>query len=110
VGNLTLKIYDKDALRIEVVVHNAKDLRGGKVLEKLRGLLERSAACWCASSTGCRHLISAFGPRRFRALERTDHTRPPGIDMRTKAPNPDFSNGGTEHRGVSLKSAFGRDT
>jgi hypothetical protein len=60
VGNLTLKIYDKDALRIEVVVHNAKDLRGGKVLEKLRGLLERSAACWCASSTGCRHLISAF--------------------------------------------------
>jgi hypothetical protein len=42
-GNLTLKIYDKDerVLRIEVVVHNAKDLRCGKVLEKLPVLLER---------------------------------------------------------------------
>jgi hypothetical protein len=42
-GNLTLKIYDKGGrvLRIEVVVHNAKDLRCGKVLEKLPLLLER---------------------------------------------------------------------
>jgi hypothetical protein len=42
-GNLTLKIYDKGGrvLRIEVVVHNAKDLRCGKVLEKLPVLLER---------------------------------------------------------------------
>lgn len=42
-GNLTLKIYDKGArvLRIEVVVHNTKDLRCGKVLEKLPILLER---------------------------------------------------------------------
>ncbi len=42
-GNLTLKIYDKGerVLRIEVVVHNAKDLRCGKVLEKLPLLLER---------------------------------------------------------------------
>jgi hypothetical protein len=42
-GNLTLKIYDKGArvLRIEVVVHNTKALRCGKVLEKLPVLLER---------------------------------------------------------------------
>jgi hypothetical protein len=42
-GNLTLKIYDKGArvLRIEVVVHNAKDLRCGKVLEKFTMLLQR---------------------------------------------------------------------
>ena len=42
-GNLTLKIYDKGGrvLRVEVVVHNAKDLRCGKVLEKLPVLLER---------------------------------------------------------------------
>jgi len=45
-GNLTLKIYDKGGrvLRIEVVVHNAKDLRCGKVLEKLPVLLERMSA------------------------------------------------------------------
>ena len=42
-GNLTLKIYDKGGrvLRIEVVAHNVKDLRGGKVLEKLPELLKR---------------------------------------------------------------------
>lgn len=42
-GNLTLKIYDKGGrvLRVEVVVHNAKELRCGKVLEKLPALLER---------------------------------------------------------------------
>lgn len=42
-GNLTLKIYDKGerVLRIEAVVHNAKDLRCGKMLEKLPMLLER---------------------------------------------------------------------
>lgn len=42
-GNLTLKIYDKGArvLRIEVVVHNAKELRCGKVLDRLPVLLER---------------------------------------------------------------------
>ena len=42
-GNLTLKIYDKGEriLRIEVVVHNVKDLRCGKVLEKLPVLLEQ---------------------------------------------------------------------
>lgn len=42
-GNLTLKIYDKGArvLRIEVVAHNAKDLRCGKVLEKFTVLLQR---------------------------------------------------------------------
>jgi hypothetical protein len=42
-GNLTLKIYDKGerVLRIEVVVHNARELRCGKVLEKLPVLLER---------------------------------------------------------------------
>src|SRR4029077_325108 len=42
-GNLTLKIYDKGGrvLRIEVVVHNAKELRSCKMLEKLPALLER---------------------------------------------------------------------
>jgi hypothetical protein len=42
-GNLTLKIYDKGGrvLRIEVVVHNAKELRCGKVLDKLPTLLGR---------------------------------------------------------------------
>jgi len=44
-GNLTLKIYDKGGrvLRIEVVVHNAKELRSGKMLDKLPTLLERMA-------------------------------------------------------------------
>ena len=39
-GNLTLKIYDKGGrvLRVEVVVHNAKELRCGKVLQKLPAL------------------------------------------------------------------------
>jgi hypothetical protein len=42
-GNLTLKIYDKGGrvLRIEVVVHNAKELRSGKMLDKLPTLLAR---------------------------------------------------------------------
>lgn len=42
-GNLALKIYDKGArvLRIEVIVHNAKELRCGKVLDKLPTLLAR---------------------------------------------------------------------
>jgi hypothetical protein len=42
-GNLTLKIYDKGGrvLRIEVTVHNAKELRAGKMLDKLPTLLER---------------------------------------------------------------------
>ena len=42
-GNLTLKIYDKGArvLRIEVVVHNTKELRCGKVLETLPVLREQ---------------------------------------------------------------------
>jgi hypothetical protein len=42
-GNLTLKIYDKGGrvLRIEVVAHNVKDLRSGKVLDKLPDLLKR---------------------------------------------------------------------
>jgi hypothetical protein len=42
-GNLTLKIYDKGGrvLRIEVVVHNAKELRSGKMLDKLPALLGR---------------------------------------------------------------------
>lgn len=45
-GNLALKIYDKGerVLRVEVVVHNAKELRCGKVLEKLPILLERMGA------------------------------------------------------------------
>ena len=42
-GNLTLKIYDKGGrvLRIEVVAHNVKDLRSGKILDKLPELLKR---------------------------------------------------------------------
>lgn len=44
-GNLSLKIYDKGerVLRVEAVVHNAKALKCGKVLEKLPELLERMA-------------------------------------------------------------------
>ena len=44
-GQLTLKIYDKGerVLRVEVVVHNAKELRCGKVLDRLPALLERMA-------------------------------------------------------------------
>ncbi|WP_045226886.1 hypothetical protein [Methyloterricola oryzae] len=42
-GHLTLKLYDKGerVLRAEVVVHNSKDLRCGKVLDKLPVMLER---------------------------------------------------------------------
>jgi len=42
--NLTLKIYDKGGrvLRIEAVVHNAKELRGGRMLDNLPGLIERA--------------------------------------------------------------------
>ncbi|MBI5448222.1 MAG: hypothetical protein HY939_05795 [Gammaproteobacteria bacterium] len=42
-SNLTLKIYDKGerVLRIEAVVHNIKDLRCGKSLEKLSIMLEK---------------------------------------------------------------------
>jgi hypothetical protein len=42
-GNPTLKIYDKGGrvLRVEVGVHNAKELRCGKVLQKRPVLLER---------------------------------------------------------------------
>jgi hypothetical protein len=44
-GHLTLKIYDKGerGLRVEVVVHNAKELKCGKVLDKLPELLKRMA-------------------------------------------------------------------
>jgi hypothetical protein len=44
-GHLTLKIYDKGerVLRVEVVVHNAKELKCGKVLDKLPELLARMA-------------------------------------------------------------------
>jgi len=42
-GHLTLKIYDKGerVLRVEVVVHNAKDLKSGKLLDRWPVLLER---------------------------------------------------------------------
>ena len=52
-GNLTLKIYDKGGrvLRIEVVVHNAKELRSGKILDRLPALLERMLECWSAFSS-----------------------------------------------------------
>ena len=45
-GRLTLKIYDKGArvLRVEVVVHNTRDLRCGKVIEKLPVMLTRMKA------------------------------------------------------------------
>jgi hypothetical protein len=44
-GNPTLKIHDKGGrvLRIEVVVHNAKELRSGKMPERLPTLLARMA-------------------------------------------------------------------
>ena len=42
-NHITLKIYDKGArvLRVEVVVHNAKDLKCGKLLERWPVLLDR---------------------------------------------------------------------
>jgi hypothetical protein len=42
-GNLTLKIYDKGArvLRVEAIVHNAKDLHSGKLLHNLPALLQQ---------------------------------------------------------------------
>ena len=45
-GRLTLKIYDKGArvLRVEVVARNTRDLRCGKVIEKLPVMLTRMKA------------------------------------------------------------------
>ncbi|HZD07177.1 MAG TPA: hypothetical protein VE176_02950, partial [Candidatus Limnocylindrales bacterium] len=42
-GKLTLKLYDKGdrVLRVEVIVNNIEELRCGKRLEKLPGMLER---------------------------------------------------------------------
>ena len=42
-GRLTLKLYDKGdrVLRVEVIVNNIEELRCGKRLEKLPGMLER---------------------------------------------------------------------
>src|SRR5246500_2660771 len=42
-GKLTLKMYDKGdrVLRVEVIVNNIEELRCGKRLEKLPGMLER---------------------------------------------------------------------
>ena len=45
-GKLTLKMYDKGdrVLRVEIIVHNIEELRCGKRLEKLPGMLERLQA------------------------------------------------------------------
>jgi len=45
-GKLTLKMYDKGdrVLRVEIVVNNIEELRCGKRLEKLPGMLERLEA------------------------------------------------------------------
>jgi len=42
-GKLTLKLYDKGdrVLRVEIIVNNVEELRCGKRLEKLPGMLER---------------------------------------------------------------------
>src|SRR6185503_7012975 len=42
-GKLTLKMYDKGdrVLRVEIIVNNIKELRCGKQLDKLPGMLER---------------------------------------------------------------------
>src|SRR5262249_51236899 len=42
-GKLTLKMYDKGdcVLRVEIIVNNIEELRCGKGLEKLRGMLKR---------------------------------------------------------------------
>jgi hypothetical protein len=42
-GKLTLKMYDKGdrVLRVEVIVNNIEELRCGKLVEKLPGMLER---------------------------------------------------------------------
>jgi hypothetical protein len=63
-GNLTLKIYDKGerVLRVEVVVHNAKDLKCGKVLDKLPELLARNrkahSRCYVSDPTGVRTMCA----------------------------------------------------
>src|SRR5262249_60280634 len=45
-GKLTLKMYDKGdrVLRVEIIVNNIEQLRCGKRLEKLPGMLERLEA------------------------------------------------------------------
>src|SRR5262249_31791834 len=45
-GKLTLKMYDKGdrVLRVEIIVNNIEELRCGKRLEKLPGMLERLQA------------------------------------------------------------------
>ncbi len=45
-GKLTLKLYDKGdrVLRVEIIVNNIEELRCGKRLEKLPGMLERLQA------------------------------------------------------------------
>lgn len=45
-GKLTLKMYDKGerVLRVEVIVHDVKELRCGKLLDKLPGMLKRLEA------------------------------------------------------------------
>ena len=70
-GNLTLKIYDKGGrvLRIEVVVHNAKELRCGKMLDKLPTLL--------AAHAGHAGTLSRYHPGRSHQLPRRRHFRGP---------------------------------
>jgi len=77
-GNLILKIYDKGerVLRIEVMVQNARELRCGKMLEKLPVLLERMNAMLIRflDTVHAAH-ISFLDQGASRALERSNHTR-----------------------------------
>jgi tetratricopeptide (TPR) repeat protein len=86
------------------------------------GKLNNTGTPWRAmpgASTSCQ------APRRIKRIsldaQRRAHSRKSGRGKRWKAPfsfaypveastiSPDFSKGGTEHRGVSLKSVFRRD-
>jgi hypothetical protein len=60
-GKLTLKMYDKGdrVLRIEAIAHNVKDLRCGKILEKLPAMLVK-----------LRHMVADF----LNVLHAADHS------------------------------------
>src|SRR5215469_17333153 len=78
-GKLTLKMYDKGdrVLRVEIIVNNIEELRCGKRLEKLPGMLERLQAMVVAflgvvQAAHLRYLEQKFGEtyRQYRSKVR----------------------------------------
>lgn len=77
-GNLTLKIYGKGerVLRIEVVLHDARELRCGKLLEKLPVLLERMRAMLVRFLDTVQAAHASFlDEGAFERRGRTEHAR-----------------------------------